>query len=205
MNKFHTIQGQGRRDFITVVSGLPRSGTSMMMRMLEAGGLPVLIDNIRERDSDNPNGYYELEAVKHLKEDSGWLSGARGAVVKIIYLLLRELPAGYEYRVVFMRRDLREVLASQNVMMERRGTAPDSSAPPEEMIPLFEAHLRAIDDWLSRQERFSVLNVRYDDVMKDTLTIAGRLDEFLGGGMDLQAMASAVEPILYRQRAASLA
>jgi len=177
----------------------------MMMRMLEAGGLPVLVDNIRERDSDNPNGYYELEAVKHLKEDSRWLSDARGAVVKIIYLLLRELPADYEYRVVFMRRDLREVLASQNVMIERRGTAPDSLAPPEEMIPLFEAHLRAVDDWLSQQERFSVLNVRYDDVMRDALTIAGRLDEFLGGGMDLETMASAVEPILYRQRAASLA
>ncbi len=177
----------------------------MMMRMLEAGGLPVLVDNIRERDSDNPNGYYELEAVKQLKEDSGWLSDARGAVVKIIYLLLRELPADYEYRVVFMRRDLREVLASQNVMMERRGTAPDSSAPPEEMIALFEAHLRVVDDWLSRQKRFSVLNVRYDDVMRDAPTIAGRLDEFLGGGMDREEMVSAVEPILYRQRAAPLA
>jgi hypothetical protein len=192
-----------RSDFITVVSGLPRSGTSMMMRMLEAGGLPVVVDDVRERDIDNPNGYYELEAVKQIRDDPSWLASARGAVVKIIYLLLRDLPSDYEYRVVFMRRDLREVMASQAAMMVRRGTVSASPARPEEMIPLFEAHLREVDEWLREHENFSVLNVRYDDVVREPLAAAGRLDDFLGGGLDLRKMAAAVDPALYRQRATS--
>ena len=101
------------RDFITVVSGLPRSGTSMMMQMLAAGGISPMTDEVRAADSDNPRGYYELEKVKHLRQDHTWLKDAVGKAVKIVHLLLMELPADRDYRVILMQRDLEEVLRSQ--------------------------------------------------------------------------------------------
>ena len=106
--------------FVTLVSGLPRSGTSMMMQMLHAGGIPAVTDNIRLADKDNERGYYELEAVKRTKDDASWLRDAPGKAVKVIYLLLYDLPTDYTYRVIFMNRNLDEVLASQRAMLERR-------------------------------------------------------------------------------------
>src|SRR5262245_57703089 len=107
--------------FITIVSGLPRSGTSLMMRMLEAGGMPVLVDNIRAADEDNPAGYYEFEPVKQTSADNAWVKLAVGKAVKVVYRLLYDLPAGFRYRVLFMQRDMAEVLASQRKMLERAG------------------------------------------------------------------------------------
>jgi hypothetical protein len=107
---------------IVVVSGLPRSGTSMMMKMLEAGGIPVLTDYEREADEDNPKGYFEFERVKNLKDgDDAWLPQAKGKVVKVIAALLTDLPSSYEYEVIFMRRAMPEILASQRQMLIRRG------------------------------------------------------------------------------------
>ena len=108
-------------EFMAIVSGLPRSGTSMMMQMLEAGGMEVLTDGIRQANEDNPRGYYEFERVKQIKEDPGWLEEAQGKVVKMVSMLLFDLPAGYRYRIVFMRREMREILTSQRVMLERLG------------------------------------------------------------------------------------
>lgn len=101
------------QDLITIVSGLPRSGTSMMMSMLEAGGMDVLTDGIRGADEDNPRGYYEFERVKQIEHDKGWLSDARGKAVKMVAALLKYLPPEYQYQVVFVRRNMDEVLASQ--------------------------------------------------------------------------------------------
>src|SRR5262245_12295550 len=115
----------GTSDAITIVSGLPRSGTSMMMSMLEAGGLGALTDGIRAADEDNPKGYYEFERVKKIKQDTAWLADAKGRVVKMISQLLLDLPAAYQYRIIFMRRNIDEILASQKQMMVRRGTAKD--------------------------------------------------------------------------------
>ena len=129
---------------ITVVSGLPRSGTSLMMSMLEAGGLPPLTDDIRQADEDNPKGYYEYEHVKKLKEDAAWLADARGKSVKIISALLMQLPAAYTYKVVFMRRNMREILASQRHMLVRRGEAGDPIGD-EEMSALFNRHLQQVE------------------------------------------------------------
>jgi len=108
---------------ITVVSGLPRSGTSMMMQMLGAGGLAVLTDGKRGADADNPRGYYEYEAVKSLGQDASWLASAGGKAVKIVSALLIHLPDGFDYRVIFMRRPIAEVLASQRAMLDRLGHA----------------------------------------------------------------------------------
>ncbi len=131
-------------DFVTLVSGLPRSGTSMMMRMLEAGGLPVLADHLRTADEDNPEGYYEFERVKKIEHDSAWLEEARGRVVKMISALLKHLPPGYTYKIVFMRRKLEEILASQREMLVRRGKPADATGDAR-MAEFFTSHLHRVE------------------------------------------------------------
>src|SRR5574340_974338 len=106
---------------ITIVSGPPRSGTSMMMKMLEAGGMEVIVDNVRQADDDNPHGYYELEKVKQIKEDTSWLESVQGKAVKMVSMLLYDLPADRTYNILFMKRDLAEILVSQRIMLERKG------------------------------------------------------------------------------------
>jgi len=188
------------RNYLTIVSGLPRSGTSMMMRMLEAGGVPALVDDIRAADEDNPRGYYEFEPVKKTKEDASWLEGSEGKVVKMVYRLLYDLPGGREYRVVFTQRNLEEVLASQNVMLGRQGK--DAGKLTEEkLMGLFRAELEKADEWIREQPNFKLLYVSYNDTLKDPAPTIRALDEFLGG-LDTGAMQRVVEPTLYRQRKA---
>ncbi len=187
-------------EFITVVSGLPRSGTSMMMQMLVAGGMPAVTDGLRSADADNPRGYFELEAVKKLKTDSGWLARARGRAVKVISMLLYELPAEYEYRVIFMQRDMGEILASQNEMLKRRGTA-GSDAGDEAMRRHLESHLAKVGAWLAGRRNFRVLHCRHRDLLCASMGEARRVGEFLGSGLDVQAMVRAIDPTLHRNRA----
>jgi hypothetical protein len=187
------------KDVITIVSGLPRSGTSMMMGMLEAGGLPVLTDRVRTADEDNPKGYYEFELVKKIETEQGWLQAARGKAVKMISALLKYLPPTYSYQIIFMRRSLAEVLASQRQMLIRRGENPDA-VDDARMAALFEKHLATVEQWLAAQPHMRVLYVRYDEVVADALAQARRVNEFLGGGLDVDRMAAAVDRTLYRQR-----
>ena len=184
---------------IVIVSGLPRSGTSMMMRMLEAGGVPVLTDEAREADEDNLRGYYEDERVKQLSEDSSWITEAEGKAVKVISYLLRYLPEGYSYKVIFMERRIPEVLASQRKMMRRRGEAVDE-VPDDVMAGIFERHLAEVEEWLGTQPDIETLYVSYNDTLDDPETGAERVDKFLGGGMDIEKMMQVVDPKLYRQR-----
>jgi hypothetical protein len=185
--------------FITVVSGLPRTGTSMMMRMLEAGGMPVVVDHDRRPDLDNPNGYYEFEPIKKLKEDRSWMPGAVGRAVKAVYLLLYDLPTEFRYRIIFMRRDLHEVLASQDTMLSRSGRNMPQTDPKILMRHL-EVHLRQIDAWLQRQPNISTLNVAYTDAVRSPLETAEKVSRFLGGTLNAAAMAQTVDAGLYRQR-----
>jgi hypothetical protein len=187
------------RPFLTIVSGLPRSGTSLMMKMLEAGGLPVLVDHVREADVDNPRGYYEFEPVKGLKADSSWVAPARGKAVKMVYLLLMDLPPDVEYRVLFMRRNIDEVLASQAAMLRRLG----KSAPLDDarMAALFRDGLAKFDAWVAGRPNFRILDVSYNALVADAAPVAAEVDRFLGGGLDLDAMARVVDPALYRNRA----
>lgn len=184
---------------VTVVSGLPRSGTSLMMQMLESGGIPALTDQIRQPDEDNPKGYYEFERVKSVKEDPSWLPDAQGKVVKMVYRLLYDLPAGYTYRVVFMTRRLEEVIASQEVMLERSGKA-GGDLPPERLIDIYRKQLDEVREWLRNQPSFSVLYVDYHDVLDDTDRVVGELNDFLGGTLDVAAMSRVPDAALYRQR-----
>ena len=188
------------REPIIIVSGLPRSGTSMMMKMLEAGGIPPLTDEIREADKDNPQGYYEFERVKQLdKGDVAWLPQAKGKVVKIISALLKHLPADYDYRIIFMRRSMPEILASQRKMLVRRGQSAydmDDAA----MAELFEKHLQSTIRWIDSQPNVVILYIHYNDILTDPIPQIERINEFLDGRLDESVMTQVVDPALYRNR-----
>jgi hypothetical protein len=183
---------------ITVVSGLPRSGTSMMMQVLVAGGIPPLTDHERKPDADNPRGYYELEVAKKIKTDTSWLAEAEGKVFKIVSMLLTDLPATHRYRIVFMVRDLDEVLASQAVMLQRKGEAP--KAPDTVLKPLYAKHLAEIREWLAVQAHMDVYYCRHRAMIEDPRTEIDRLAAFLGDSPDTAAMRAAVDPSLHRQK-----
>ncbi len=182
---------------ITVVSGLPRSGTSMMMKMLEAGGLPIYQDGRRVADADNPKGYYEAERVKGLAKDASWLPEASGQAIKIISSLLPYLPPELSYKVIFMRRRMAEILTSQRTMLERSGQLPGTS--DEVMAAKFSIHLRKIARFLE-QGGMEVLNCDYAQVIADPATACAQLNAFLGGGLDPERMRQVVDGALYRQR-----
>ena len=185
---------------LVVVSGLPRSGTSMMMKMLEAGGIPPLQDNIRTADEDNPKGYYEFERVKKLPDDTAWMPEAVGKAVKIIALLLTKLPLkGYRYKVLFMRRDIEEIMKSQKQMLIRRGESPDKISD-EEMITTYNRHLSEVLSFLEANSCFTVFFVNYNDLMRDPEDWVPRIAAFLGKDMDVEAMKAVVDPNLYRNR-----
>lgn len=186
-------------DVITIVSGLPRSGTSMMMRMLDEGGLPTITDEVRKADEDNPKGYYEFEPVKKTKQDASWVPTARGKAVKMVYALLYDLPAGFDYRVIFMRRRLEEVIESQDVMLQRRGKG-GGQLSTEQLVRSFEAQLAKVYDWLAAQAHFKTIYIDYNEIMKDPAPSAAAINAFCGGTLDEGAMCAVVDPALYRRR-----
>ena len=157
---------------------------------------------IRKADEDNPKGYYELEQVKQLdkSDDKTWLADAQGKVVKIISQLLKDLPASQTYKVVFMRRKMAEILASQKQMLLRRGENVDRISD-DEMSGLFEKHLQQLENWLDKQPNFDVLYVPYNEVLTEPAKHAEELNSFLGGKLDTAAMAGEVDKSLHRQRA----
>ena len=186
---------------VIVVSGLPRSGTSLMMNMLQAGGVPIVTDELRTADDDNPKGYFELEQVKQLsKGDVTWVSGAHGKAVKVISALLEHLPPTSTYKIVFMRRRLPEVLASQRKMLERRGE-PTDTVPDAMMASLFEKHLVKIEGWMAAQTNMSVLYVPYHELAERPEGQLADIVSFLGLNLDADEMLAAVDPSLYRNRA----
>lgn len=185
--------------FVTVVSGLPRSGTSLMMAMLEAGGIPALTDGVRSADEDNRKGYYEYEPVKALRRDASWVGRARGKAVKVIHALLDALPEGIEYRVVFMRRDLAEVVASQGVMLARSGRK-GGRITEAQLRDLYEREYAKAERWLESRPNMRVLFVDYNELVRDPESGASRIARFFGKPLDAQAMARVVDPSLYRQR-----
>lgn len=185
---------------ITIVSGLPRSGTSLMMKMLAAGGLEPLTDGLRSADTDNPKGYYEFERVKKLPEgDIDWLPQAQGKAVKVISSLLVNLPAGYAYCVIFMRRHTPEILASQKEMLIRRGE-PVDKVSDKELAELYALHLQKTEAWLARQPNMKTLFVLYNQLVADPQVQIEQINQFLGGYLDTGRMAQAIDPKLYRQK-----
>jgi Sulfotransferase domain len=182
---------------IIIVSGLPRSGTSLMMQMLDYGGVPVVTDYIRTADQDNPRGYYEYERVKRMKDDVSWLPEARGKAIKMVSQLLHELPSNERYRIIFMERDLDEMIVSQDKMLARLNKP---SAPRGAVAEAFRKHLRRVRAWLLEQPNFAVLFVSYNDLVERPDVEAERVGAFLEGKADPRSMLKAVDPALYRNR-----
>ena len=182
---------------IVVVSGLPRSGTSLTMQMLRRGGIEILTDNVRTADVDNPRGYFELEQVKQVQTDVTWLPRARGKAFKMVSQLLYHLPETERYRIIFMRRDLDEMLISQEKMLQRRNAA---AAPRDQMKRAYTLHLEALFEWLCGQSNMRVLTVNYNDLLKDPQQHAERIAELLDGVPSVKAMTQAVDQGLYRNR-----
>jgi hypothetical protein len=191
----------GRTSFITVVSGLPRSGTSMMMSALQAGGLPLLVDHFRGADANNPKGYYEFERAKKLpKGDIAWLWSAQGKAVKIISALLEFLPQKFEYKVIFMERDLDEILASQSRMLERNGKQDDHPITQAEIRQSYQEHLNKIKNYLSVRDWFQPLYVSYNNILQQPEDEFRKIADFLDIGLDPEKMVQKVDPNLYRQK-----
>lgn len=188
------------KNFVTVVSGLPRSGTSMMMRMLEAGGIAPVVDGERKANADNPMGYYEFEPVKALKEDSSWVANATGQAVKVIYKLVYDLPNNVPYRIVFMQRDIEEVLSSQEKMMRRDGLDPDTIGR-DLLYNLFQTDVMDFRRWAEVQGNIRIMYADYRRMIDEPEEMSRHIAEFLGEDLDIQAMASVVDPDLYRNRA----
>jgi hypothetical protein len=190
---------------VVVVSGLPRSGTSMMMKMLDATGLPIMTDHERTADEDNPKGYFEYERVKNLKEetDTSWVRDARGRVLKVISHLLEDLPDDNFYRVILMRRDFDEIIASQNKMLVRR-----AEENPIEDAAAKEAYIRHLVDvrfMVRKRPNFEMIEVHFTQALQAPQTFVSEVSAFLGGSLDTAAMTAVIDPDLYRNRKPDLA
>jgi len=196
----HRAQGEA----VVIVSGLPRSGTSMLMRMLEAGGMAIMTDELREADVDNPKGYFEYERVKDLEKetDKSYVREGRGKVLKVISFLIKDLPDDNDYRVVFMRRDLSEVLASQNKMIDRLGTE-DTSAQDEAMKEAYRNDIVRTRLMCKKRPNFELIEVHYKETVEKPAATASKLNAFLTGRLDETAMREAVDASLYRNRSGS--
>ena len=190
-----------KQSFITVVSGLPRSGTSMMMSALKAGGMPLLVDGMRQPDANNPKGYFEYERVKKLANgDAQWLGSATGKAVKIISGLLEYLPEDFNYRIIFMERDLEEILASQRRMLSRLNKTHDAQEDDEEIRHSFQSHLAAIKSWLADKPRIETCFISYNDVLESPVKIFNNIAEFLEHRVDPAAMVDVIDLALYREQ-----
>ena len=170
----------------------------MMMAMLEAAGIPTLTDNLRKADQDNPKGYWELQKVKQIQKDQSWLPQAQGKAVKMISALLEFLPPNYHYQVVFMEREMKEILLSQQKMITRRKE--QNSISDKKMKDLFENHLKEIKTWLKKQSNFEVLYLSYNQTLKNPDKTIQALKRFLKKDLNLAKMSKVVDPKLHRNQ-----
>jgi hypothetical protein len=188
---------------IVVVSGLPRSGTSMMMKMLDGGGLSAVTDGLRTADSDNPKGYFEVERIKDLEKetDKAYIAESRGKALKVISFLLKDLPPENFYQVVFMRRDLDEVIKSQDKMIENRKA--DDPTEAETLKEAYRNHIVSVRRMVRAAPNFELLEVNYREAIGNARAVAEQVNAFVGGRLDVQKMVEAVDPALYRNRKAT--
>lgn len=193
--------GKSSRSPIIVVSGLPRSGTSMMMNMLSNAGLEIVTDQAREADEDNPKGYFEDERIKNLDRsaDKSWLDDCHGKVIKVISFLLKDLPPKHQYKIIFMHRDLDEVIQSQNKMLQRRDQT-DQKIGDNAMKRHFQLHLRKVAMIIGERHNLDHLDVHYRQVLDDPKRQAQYVVDFLGMDLDANRMTRPVDDSLYRNR-----
>jgi len=198
---FRRRQGQA---YLILVSGLPRSGTSLMMNMLQSGGIPIQTDNQRKADPDNPTGYFELERVKKIPEgDTAWLSKHHGKAIKIVAPIISCLPDDLEYKVIFMQRDLDEILASQAQMLSNRYRCVDKE---QDLVlkRIFQESIKSVQAYMAQQPNFSFLPCSYSNIVKDPMPEIIMIEEYLNIRLEKRNMAECVDPGLYRQRKSQL-
>lgn len=197
---FRLFEKRDQIPFIPIVSGLPRSGTSLMMSMLAAGGLELMTDELRMPDDDNPVGYFEFEDVKKLiNGESSWLERSNGKAVKVISTLLPYLPDGYHYRIIFMHRAMEEVLASQRRMLINRGENPDKVSDIR-MAEVFKKNLQLSERWMNSQAHASRIDINYKQLITNPGPLVAEINTFMGGGLNEDRMLGVIDPSLYRQR-----
>ena len=195
-----TRKSRGMNSFVIVVSGLPRSGTSMMMRMLEAGSINIVVDNICKADDDNPKGYFEDERVKNLKENNSWLNDSlNNKAIKIISFLLYNLPQTNFYKIIFMERDMEEILKSQKKMLSKNNESSDT-VDDATMTRKFNEHLGKIKKWLKDQRNIDCIYVKYHDVLREPLKYADKIKKFLNFDLNTEQMVKAIDKRLYRNK-----
>jgi hypothetical protein len=201
MNKLFSRSNHqdSKKQRIVIVSGLPRSGTSMMMRMLAEGGIPVVTDQVRRPDSDNPNGYFEFETVRQISEGNvSWLAESGGKAVKVISALLEYLPSNYSYKIIFLERELHEILASQRKMLMNRNEK--EMGDEKEIEAQIQKHLSVMKPWLIRQPNIDVLYVNYNRLMTKPGPVCEQITEFLDLPLNQARMLAVPDKQLYRNR-----
>jgi len=182
---------------ITIVSGLPRSGTSLVMQMLKAGGMAVLTDGVRKPDENNPLGYFEHEKVKLLMKENGWLNEAEDKALKIIAQLLIYLPVNFEYKIIFVERDMDEVLISQKKMLKNMESS-RSDTDDKLLKNAFEKQVTRVKSWLKEQSNCKTVFIAYKDIILNGTDVILKLNGFLGQRMDMELAFSVINPQLYR-------
>ena len=184
---------------ITVVSGLPRSGTSLMMQMLEKGGMEVLTDDIRKADENNQRGYYELEKVKSLAKDPSWIGEAEGKAVKIIAQLLFFLPRNFDYRILFMERSMDEIIGSQSKMLQNLGQT-GANLDPAILIQTFQKQLDQATTFMNQTPNIEWMPVSFNAILDDPESAADKVNVFLKDALSISDVTSVVDDLLYRTR-----
>src|SRR5215469_14063376 len=185
---------------ITIVSGLPRSGTSLMMQMLYTGGMTILTDEIRPPDENNPRGYLEWEPVMRLRREPQRISEGEGTLVKVVSPLLTSLPSGHAYRVIFMLRPICEILRSQAEMIRRRSATTSPHNAPR-LTQAYQRHLVEVFAWMEHQNNLQVIRVDYAELIQNSAVQAERIRRFVDLNLDVDRMIRAVDPSLHRQHA----
>jgi hypothetical protein len=195
------LLGGDRGEPIVIVSGLPRSGTSMMMKMLEGGGVPIMTDAEREADVDNPKGYFEYERIKDLEKetDKSYVREGRGKALKVISFLIKDLPPDNDYQVIFMRRNLDEVMTSQGKMIDRLGTS-DTDAADEAMKEAYRNDIVRTRLLCKKNPNMELIEIHYKETVEQPAASASKVNAFLGGRLDEDAMRAAVDKSLYRNK-----
>lgn len=186
------------KKIITIVSGIPRSGTSMMMKMLRAGGMDLVNDGLRQADKNNLNGYFEYEKVKNLKEDNSWISIAEGKAIKVLFNFLYFLPQTHKFKIIFMQRDMKEILASQNKMLSVLGKS--NLVNDDRMSLLFDSEIEKIKKWIGKQNNIETLYVSYNQILENPIVSCEDVKRFVSRNLEIEKMTKTVDRALYRNK-----
>lgn len=198
------------QEIITIISGLPRSGTSLMMQIVEAAGLSIFTDGKRLADDSNQRGYYEHDRISGLlqQSDRSWLAATRGQALKIVAPLLSALPLRFKpdqegaqprkapsYRILFMERDIREILASQSAMLQRLGKKP----PQGDLAKAYQQQVTNAACWI-QQHQIPTLGIDYHDLVHGSDDLLRKIAAFLGTPDKLAEMQAVIDPRMHRAR-----